>query len=428
MVQALTARQRANLARLRGAAKAAALARFRSQAPRRNAPIVVPQRMMPTRQFGRNLQEGRPNRGARAQMRAAYMQGAAVKGLGRAKLTSDQMYSGGALSNAQLAPRGQGYYDAFANKADDAILANAVGPVTVMTGHARMPINGSEGYIPENPMWPVTSTTPAVYAKNTTWTVKDKNFTKSNSKILVFNCGSSNHSVGTLLYPQADGDMKVQDLFCTAFLGLANPKDNHYNLSDNTGGDPNLNSDTTQGVESIPLRGSLRIINTTEAVRQGGIVRILRYNGGILFGHDHDPASPVSDYTRFAPTVDSYYTIRDMIRDSARTRHYSGKDFTQHKQFNLHPADFVRSHTFSQDLTLYEAIIQPRFNTLLILIDDFESADSTTNNSYEVNVLCQRAGRFSPGSLHHNNSKELRAMGDKLNAHIAAEAKKTTQP
>jgi hypothetical protein len=196
-------------------------------------------------------------------------------------------------------------------------------------------------------------------------------------------------------------------LECAAFTGLAAPSENSKASLETTGGSHTAHSSLAQTVETIPLRGSLRMINTTEERFQGGIIRTLRYNGGLLFGHDGDPSDGGVD-TVMSPTVDSYFQLRDLIRDSARTRHFSGRDFSSARQFNTHPADFIRSHTFSADQTLYEACVQPRFNTLLILIDDFTASGTQANNSYEVNCMVQRAGRFSPGTLHHNNAREVK--------------------
>jgi hypothetical protein len=163
-------------------------------------------------------------------------------------------------------------------------------------------------------------------------------------------------------------------------------------------------------------------MNTTEERFQGGVVRVLRYNGGLLFGSDEDPADGTAG-VNLNPTVDSYFKLRDLIRDSARTHHFSGRDFATMKQFNLHPADFIRSHTFSADKTLYDACLCPRFNTLLVLIDDFTASGTTSNNSYEVNCMVQRAARFAPGTLHHNNSKELKTDPAALSKATDSESK-----
>lgn len=405
-MRALTKKQKQRLSQLTGQARQRALQQYQQQ---RLQPQLVSMRRAPPPQPPRgasrrlNAVQGTPAQ-RRPSYSAAMAQAALVKGLGRLKLSSSDMFRGGALSNAQFAPRGHGYYDAFSNPPNAVVLASAVGPVTPMVGHARMPIHGSEGHI----------ATGAVNAAGQPSSYADNRLTSAgvsitlpmpatNSRMFVFNVGSSDDEVGFVMYPTVEGTMFVDKMRCSALAGFANPGQLNWISADMNGGDTGVHSSVAQDVETIPLRGSLRIVNTTEERFQGGMVRTLRYNGGLLFGHDVTNSTSVV----VEPTVDSYFKLRDLIRDSARSEHYSGKDFSKAKQFNLHPADFIRSHTFSSDKTLYEAILTPRFNTLLVLIDDFTASGTTHNNSYEVNVLVQRAGRFAPGTLHHNNAKEM---------------------
>jgi len=355
---------------------------------------------------------------------AALAQTALVKGIGRAKLSSGELFQGGAIRSAQFAPRGLGYYDAFKQPVSTVVLASSVGPVTPISAHARQPIPGDLGYLAghtdANPMTYVLNP----YAGQTVGLTA--HMPQTNSKIIVFNCGSSDGQVGFSMYPKSDGSMQVDYLECSAFTGLADTSDYWHHLN-NTGGDITKHSSLAQGVETIPLRGSLRMINTTEERFQGGIVRVLRYNGGLLFGHDGDP-NDNSALVVHEPTVDSYFILRNMIRDSARTHHMSGRDFASAKQFNTHPADFIRSQTFSSSDTLFKTCVNPRFNTILILIDDFSASGTHTNNSYEINCQVQRAGRFAPGTLHHNNAKEVPANAELASRLSALESKSGSAP
>jgi len=205
------------------------------------------------------------------------------------------LYQGGALSNAQLAPRGHGYYDAFTMQASNVVMASSVGPVTTMSGHGRLPIPGAEGYIGLSPQNP-DGTGPTTYVpygpppagQTLALTLP---MPQTNSRMFVFNCGSSDEEVGLLMYPNLSGTMTVEKMRVSAFAGLTNPTFHSHLEVDTHGGDKLVPSSLAQGVESIPLRGSLRIVNTTEERFQGGMVRTLRYNGGLLFGHDDDPAT-----------------------------------------------------------------------------------------------------------------------------------------
>jgi hypothetical protein len=350
-------------------------------------------------------------------------QAALVKGLSRMNFSSADMFKGGAIRAGRFAPRGSGYYDAFTQPVNNAVLANSVGPVTPIAGHARLPIPGDVGFIDIAPT--NAAGDPATYPLNSNPALTAP-MPATNSRMIVFNCGSSDSHVGFLMYPTVEGVVHVESLVCSAFNGLATPLVAPL-TSTSLGGDTNIHSSLAQDVESIPLRGSIRLLNTTEERFQGGVVRTLRYNGGLLFGHDGDPAD-YSGNVFPGPTVDSYFRLRDMIRDSARTHHHSGRDFASAQQFNLHPADFIRSNTFSATHTLYNACITPKFNTLLILIDDFTASGTHTNNSYEVNCQVQRAGRFAPGTLHHNNGKEMRHDAELLARVTALENKNGSAP
>lgn len=427
----LSRRQKAALAKMNDREKRAAMALYARQAQQqrsRTQPQHVPQQLLrprraPVNVRGRRLQPVASARASNAAM-AAMMQASLVKGLGRVKLSSGELFQGGALRNSQFAPRGHGYFDAFKMQPQTAVLANAVGPVTPIVGHARLPLPGHVGYIPANAQNSAgnNSTYESDSTSGSGQVTLHVPMPQTNSRILVFNVGSSDETVGFWMYPNVEGSMEVENLNCSAFTGLADPTINNGYTMDAHGGNPDNASRLAQGVESIPLRGSIKIVNTTERRFQGGVVRTLRYNGSLLFGHDMDPGDNASG-VNFNPTVESYFALRDLIRDSARTQHYSGEDFSSPKQFNLHPADFIRSHTFSADKTFYEAVRYPRFNTLLVLIDDFTASGTTNNNSYEANCIVQRAGRFSPGTLHHNNAKDMKQDADFLGRMTAIEQK-----
>ena len=54
-----------------------------------------------------------------------------------------ELFSSGALKSFQFAPAGQGYYDAFAQKPDSAVMSVSVGPCTCVKGHSSDVVTGS---------------------------------------------------------------------------------------------------------------------------------------------------------------------------------------------------------------------------------------------------------------------------------------------
>jgi hypothetical protein len=175
-------------------------------------------------------------------------------------------------------------------------------------------------------------------------------------------------------------------------------------------------------IENIPLRLSVQIRNTTAALDVGGMVRVLRYNGGLTLvpaderGIGGEPAvgatSGATDTT--APPITDrvdlyqYMLLKDMIRKATRTRHLSGSELCTPFQTNNYPADAVRSMTFESTRDFELALREPSYNTTLILIDDFEST-SGKNNSYELVLAAQRAARYSPGTPMHSLARTLRS-------------------
>ena len=108
----------------------------------------------------------------------ALARGAALRSLPRGPVQpKDVRFRGGALSNQHLAPRGQGYYDAFASMPDSAVLSSAVGPCTPIEGFARYIVSGGAG-VTNLPYQVVTGST---LTTNIT----------TNAKLVVFNVGSS---------------------------------------------------------------------------------------------------------------------------------------------------------------------------------------------------------------------------------------------
>ena len=332
----------------------------------------------------------------RRQMAAA----AAMRSIPRTVATKEERFRN-ALSNLAFAPRGHGYYDAFAMQPEATIIASAVGPVTPVQGIGRKGIPGL-----------AVVTQPSGDGDVTT-----------NSRLIIFNPGSSTGVVGRIYTPLATA-IDVAEISCPQFsdaYGFGPARTDPERVEDHYDGAEWDQQGPAGRVESIPLRGSLRIRNVTEALAVGGTVRVLRYNGGLnlaidVAGGEHDPNSYVP--------ISAYRDVCDMIRNAARTRHYSGEELRTSHQVNTHPADFVRSHTFHEDDSFAECLARPKYSSVLILIDDFAASTTQANNSYELNWVVQRAARFAPGTLLHSKAVTLPANANHVNREVPKEAAK----
>lgn len=327
------------------------------------------------------------------------------------------------MSNLTFAPRGQGYYDAFASTPDTAIVSNSVGPVTAVTGVSR---DAALGF----------TTQSGTYGDHDGLTTT----AQTNSKIIIFNPGSSDDVVGVILEPIASsGSLHVHQkpIKCTAFqdMGPVNLPTQGNSAEQDPATNHPLEANPARRTESIPLRGSLRIRNVTEQLNVGGTVRFLRYNGSLNVGWKawhrvnasaDPPASheqgvfSAADATTIINTQ-AYFDLRDMVRDAERTRHMSGRELVEGVQSNTYPSDFIRSHEFRDDDGFWECVKYTKFCSLIILIDDFTPSGGQ-NNSYELNVKVHRAARYAPGTLLHNLAETLVANSALASQFVAREA------
>lgn len=349
----------------------------------------------------------RPNTNAAARRRntrnqRALARGAALRSIPRGPTQpKDVRYRAGATTNQHFAPRGQGYYDAFATTPDAAILSSAVGPCTPIEGYARFIVSGSVG---------VSGLPYDVVTGDSTLTT---NIT-TNAKLIIFNVGSSDDQLGATYEVINSGGKAVihsEPITAAAFSELGPTigmygSHSHFPEEHNQGGSVK-DGDPAQRVESIPLRGSVRIRNITERYSVGGEVRMMRYNGGLFLGHDPSPGNVAPVSLQETMGVNEFLDICDMMRDTKRATTFGADDLLTAHQMNTYPSDSIRSHTFKEDTSFLEACMTPKFCTLVILIDDFKSGTALVNNTYSLNFVAHRAARFRPGSLLFHKSRVL---------------------
>lgn len=360
---------------------------------------------------------------ARRQNRAGLRAGASLQSMKRGPTVPKALrYKGGATSNATFAPRGQGYYDAFASIPETAILASTVGPSTPIEGYARFVVAGGTGVT--NLPYELRTGTPAL--------LHPVHIT-SNAKLIVFNCGSSDSWIASV-FELADSAGRAvvtnTPIHASAFAELGPTTTKLANVDGSwshevpgteeavEGGDAN-DDDPTMRIESIPLRGSMRIRNVTEHYSVGGEVRMMRYNGGLFLGHN--PATTSGDLAMAMGTAE-FVDICDMMRDTKRATTFGGDELLAAHQSNTYPADSIRSHSFMSDTSFIEATLRPKFCTMLVLVDDFKAGASQVNNTYSLNFVVQRAARFKPGSLLHNKARTINADPNKHHASASKEA------
>lgn len=324
------------------------------------------------------------------------------------------------------------YYDAFTNHCEDITLGTTVGPATPIYGTGLSVIPGSA---------PVTGTYQKLDASNTaTSTTLDA----TNVKMVIFNPGSSSDLCGVVLAFKKDPQNAAnvvcfveKELKLKQFTDVLGPSvhstHTHEEYGDGNGSAGGGNMlDPAGRVESIPTRGSIRIANTSERVALGGRVRMLRYNGSLRYWKDPAGSAALTAQRYQEPDVQTVLDLAEMVRSSDATSHYTGAELMVAHQMNTFPCDFVRSSTFSADESFAEALVWPRFSTIIMLIEDYFSSfggggltvSGGKGNDYEVVTHVHRAGRFTPGSILHGKKQELLGDAHKANLHTGLESQK----
>lgn len=393
------------------------------------------------------------------QRRRALAANAALRSIPRMVLSKDERFKRGSPAvRSRFAQRGLGYYDAFVCQPEALVLGSQVGPCTPVEGFTRYLAAGHAGVL--DAMYDILTGIP-----NPTNIAGLEPKVSDNSTLIVINCGSSDFTVGRVFKLTDDstrtGYAKVDrsDIQITAFvefgqasavmhnqhpsnpnyaLNIENSLDNQqgYGYVNQLDGDPQSRSDPSGRVENIPLRLSAKIRNVTEQLAVGGEVRMLRYNGGMNLGYDvmEGPGAGGVASANTNPTylvnhsdmgVKEYMDICDMIRDSKRSYTLGGEELTTTHQSNTYPSDHVRSMTFEDDRSFVQAVREPSFCTLLILIDTFRPSTAyggAPGNTYSIGITAQRAARFRPGTFLHSKAFAPPANQQQHGQHVRQEA------
>jgi hypothetical protein len=306
-----------------------------------------------------------------------------------------------------MAPRGLGYYDAFANHPVSAITHLSIGPATPISAKTRIPSKDAPNGIDTGLKYPQlliigpapTSTQAQLYFRS--------------SAIDIDNVGSTPFQASAL--PQQTSPNN-------------GPPDDTYL---NPGGDLQ---------EVIPVRCSVRVRNFTAEINRGGQVHVLRLTTGLAL------MPPITTNADFDDLLEG-------IRDHARTRTYDGADFGgTGLQKNCTVADQSRALMFqnfnqctvSSDVNwvpdeaplapgappvqfpVYPVDVyhyDPTFTPIAILFEPFKNVQPGTGgpigNTYGVTVQSQFLAHYKQGTMLANmafnpsNDKD----GKTLNTH-----------
>lgn len=316
----------------------------------------------------------------------------------------------------QFAPRGLGYYDAFANAPSDAIVSTSIGPSTQVTGMSVDTVPGQTALTGNITTWTGTTNATSLVQSVT-----------SSRTLILFNPGASDSAVAHIMCLKLGtgtqaGELvvDVKEVHCSQFTDFGPAQSNSSSaswlgLAHADGNSTTVDGRVTRRIANLPLRGSVRIRNVTEAYNVGGTVRFMRLNAGVILAGD--PANSTEDAPHrsgLPPSPAMFLAFCEMVKDSPKTRTMTGHDLREGHQMNTYPVDFMKAMSFEQDTTFGEALMRPAFSTAAILIDDFtpSGTSGSKNNSYEISCAVHRAARFDPSSILGGLMKTLMVSSD----------------
>jgi len=275
-----------------------------------------------------------------------------------------------ATSNV-IAPRGFGYYDAFAHDPFSVATHMSIGPATPIVGTTVC----SSGLVTKKPVPMVASQL------------------ESGAILLI-------------VFPAA-GDTQAIAFECDGNVDATPIKSTYYTS-------PQLSADRPDN--AIPTRCSLRMRNWTQHVGVGGIVRTLRMTTGVALAAGATTNAQLAD-------------LMEGIRSHTRTRTYGGEELCDTHQKNCSVVDQSKATWFTdwdkvtsnnqlpwtflqgwnQDPTLAAGqsgafttqLHDPAYTPIAILFEPFVAAVSgaTVGNKYEVNVRSQFLAHYAQGSM-----------------------------
>lgn len=380
-------------------------------------------------------------------LRALNAMDSMVNRPGREKISREDQFRSNPTNRLQVAPSGQGYYDAFVNAPTTAVTAMSVGMATGLNGRLRFTVEGHPRYAQQpgavlelpgvenipvsqlltilngmKPMYPngMYPTSDLATALGLTPPQALRFLSIQDSIEYLMEASTANQTTAQLV--GAASQSRLTDT--SRLLLFANFPDNSFGCMEYyvLGTEDSGISITeiphvvpqfidSEGDMGIPVRMSVRLRNVTEALAVGGSVRVLRLPTGMETPNN----------------TNDYFSFCSLIRNSVHTVTYSGHELTSMQQLNAYVADQVRctmfvmnaaGHGSSGQTHFRSAIANPAMTTLAILIDDFAASGSGINNSYEITAGFQRLVRFTPGSTLHSMAHQVPTKDNQaINSH-----------
>lgn len=314
-------------------------------------------------------------------------------------------------SSNVIAPRGLGYYDAYAHDSDNVATYMSIGPATSIT--APTLVDSIETRPQKFLTYTGTNFGPRLEAGMILAIVYPSS---SATQVRLFQCRRATSQTAPDGY-EYDDDDRIEEFSFQAPTLLEDPPNN-----------------------CIPTRCSFRLQNFTQNVGRGGKIRILRMTTGVaLFSNETSNVE--------------LCTLAQRIRDTKRTVRYSGENLVEMHQKNASVVDQSKATWFNDfggtrsvenmpwaidqppvgqgwganqfvDNFTYE-LHSPSFTPLCIMFEPFQFNSTvggvTQGNTYELGVQAQFLCHYTQGGVLANMAFCPPVAPEALNKHRALE-------
>jgi len=303
---------------------------------------------------------GRRNNAAFAQMLSST---SGVRGVLPSFAPGMRNWSQTPASSNVIAPRGFGFYDAFAHGPHETATALSVGPAT-----------------------PIAAPTIAVA------------ITSSTNNVAIPGIGTYDFGVRMMIVFPGPCACQAVSLYCSNSIPT-DPTGKRYYTS------PPLNNPGGAPEAAMATRCSLRIRNITQLISQGGTVRTLRVTTGFALA---DIEAANQDFVVFC----------DHVRNHERTRTYSGASLADNCQINCTVVYQPRATTFlpfentsGAGSPFHDGLLQPTLTPIILLFEPFGApAAIDQDNTYEVTIRSQFLAHYVQGSMLANLAMSIPDM------------------
>lgn len=310
-------------------------------------------------------------------------------------------------SSNRIAPRGYGYYDAFAHHASTAMTHNSIGPATPLTADTVVS---------------TIETQPSILC----------NTFEAGSFLLMIqpNCGSVQAKIFSCSTTTTDDDGNTVD----AYVKATDPIQEYPYASTQLPETPSVSTGTGP-MNMIPARCSIRMTNKSQENSIGGQLRVLKATTGMALDKDFTKNIDLcvlmnqirtmrrSQLITRAQLADCFQTNANIV-DASRATWF--KPFNE--VYNCKQLPWTRNEGWDQSSTVNidsftDTLYNPSFTPIVVLVEPYQASigSGAKGNEYSLSIVSQFLCHYKQGSALANMAISAPVGPSVLDAHSHAE-------